>query len=105
AMQSSLGAIALLLLASVALAAQLAEGSAIGGPAVVLMAVPAVLEGALCGAQLSVYSPTTLLAATGGACDLADHVRIQAPYALLTTIVAWTVGFLAPGLFRLSPWL
>ncbi len=78
----------------VALAFQLGAGTAIGGYALMLMSIGAVLEGSIFGDHCSPISDTTVLSSISSASDHVDHVRTQAPYALLTMAAAVVFGYL-----------
>lgn len=75
-----------------------------GEPGVFYGTLAAVLSGALLGGNLSPIAATTVLSSIGGASDLVDHVKTQAPYAALAGGAALFLGFLPAG-FGVSPWL
>jgi Na+/H+ antiporter NhaC len=64
----------------------------------------AVLGGAVFGDHCSPISDTTIMSSMSTAADHIDHVRTQAPYALLCGLVAVAVGFVPAG-YGVSPWL
>jgi len=91
---SSWSTMMILLPLVVALAFQLGAGTAIGGHVLMLMSIGAVLEGSIFGDHCSPISDTTVLSSISSASDHVDHVRTQAPYALLTMGVAMAFGYL-----------
>ena len=52
----------------------------------------------------SPISDTTVLSSVACASDHVDHVRTQAPYALLTMLVALIAGYLPCTFLGWSPW-
>ena len=70
----------------------LGDPGAAAGP-VLLLAVASVLDGAIFGDHCSPISDTTVLSSLACASDHMDHVRTQAPYALVTMAVAGLVGY------------
>ncbi len=75
-----------------------------GGPAALMViSLAAVLEGTLAGALVSPLCASSLSASIGAGADHADHVRTQAPYALLT-MTGLLLAFLAAGLFGAGAW-
>lgn len=90
---TSWGTMGILLPFAVPLAAHAAELS--GNPALLLLATGAVLDGAVFGDHCSPISDTTVLSSIGSMCDLMDHVRTQAPYALAAMSVAGLAGYFA----------
>ena len=89
----------------VLLAYQLGESSEIGGHALLVMSIGAVLEGAIFGDHCSPISDTTVLSSTASKCLHIDHVRTQAPYAVVTALVAIGCAYIPVAVFGLSPWL
>ena len=87
----------------VGLSFDLGQSTAIGGHVMMLMSIGAVLEGSIFGDHCSPLSDTTVLSSISSASDHVDHVRTQAPYALLTMTVAMVTGYLPCALFGLSP--
>lgn len=61
--------------------------------------IGAVLSGGLFGDHCSPVSDTTILAASGASCELADHTWTQLPYAVLCAVVAF-FGFMAATLLE-----
>ncbi|MBK8096603.1 MAG: hypothetical protein IPK26_05815 [Planctomycetes bacterium] len=74
--------------------AQFTGSAAAGGPALMLLSIGAVLEGAIFGDHCSPISDTTVLSSLGSRCDHLAHVQTQMPYAVLTMLVAATCGYL-----------
>lgn len=56
-----------------------------------LLTVSATLGGAVFGDHVSPISDTTILASTGANCNHVDHVRTQAPYAILIALISFVV--------------
>ena len=75
----------------------------LGGLPLLVLAMAAVLDGAIFGDHCSPISDTTLMSSIASSCDHLDHVRTQMPYAMLTMLVAVIAGYLPAGL-GLSPW-
>lgn len=61
-----------------------------------LMAVSAVLAGAVYGDHVSPISDTTILASSGAQCNHVDHVKTQLPYATLVASLCF-IGYLITG--------
>ena len=74
-------------------------------PDYVRLCFAAVLGGAVFGDQCSPISDTTVLSSVASGSDHVDHVRTQAPYALVTMGVALGVGYLPCAFLGTSPWL
>jgi len=89
----------------VLLAWQLGEASDIGGHALLVLSIGAVLEGAIFGDHCSPISDTTVLSSTASRCLHIEHVRTQAPYALVTAAVAIGVAYIPVALFAEGPWM
>lgn len=87
----------------VLLAYQLGEDTPYGPHVLLVMSIGAVLEGAIFGDHCSPISDTTILSSAASKCNHIQHVRTQAPYALVTAFVAITVCYLPVTLFG-SPW-
>jgi Na+/H+ antiporter NhaC len=96
---TSFGTMAILLPNVVVLAHQLGTESAftgdpaVGGPALMLLCIGAVLEGAIFGDHCSPISDTTVLSSLGARCHLLAHVATQLPYALLVSAVTIGCGY------------
>jgi len=91
---SSWSTMGILLPMVVGVSFQLGEASGIGGMALMVLSIGAVLEGAIFGDHCSPISDTTVLSSIASASDHIDHVRTQAPYAVTTMFVAIGVGYL-----------
>jgi len=100
---SSWSTMMILLPLVVGLAFDLGQGTAVGGHALMLMSIGAVLEGSIFGDHCSPLSDTTVLSSISSASDHVDHVRTQAPYALVTMAAAMVFGYLPCAFFGLSP--
>ena len=70
-----------------------------GDPMILLLATGAVLDGAVFGDHCSPISDTTVLSSVGSSCDHLDHVKTQAPYAILSMLVAAAFGYLLLPIF------
>jgi Na+/H+ antiporter NhaC len=75
------------------------------GLMLMVISIGAVLEGAIFGDHCSPISDTTVMSSIACASDHVDHVRTQAPYALVTMAVALLVGYLPVTFFQVSPWI
>jgi Na+/H+ antiporter NhaC len=102
---SFLSTLAVLLPLVVGLAYDLGTRSPLGGHAVLLMSVAAVLEGAVFGNHCSPISHTSVLSSAFSASDHVDHIATQAPYSILTMLVALVAGYLPCGVLGWSPWI
>ncbi len=92
---SSWSTMSILLPLVVGLAFQLGEGvPSLGGMALMIISIGAVLEGAIFGDHCSPISDTTVLSSISCASDHIDHVRTQAPYALCVMAIAILAGYL-----------
>ena len=69
------------------------------------VSIGAVLEGAIFGDHCSPISDTTVMSSIACASDHVDHVRTQAPYALLTMSVALGVGYFPVVFLEISPYV
>jgi len=107
---TSFGTMAILLPNVVLLAHQLGTDAAFGGDAqaggtaLMLLAIGAVLEGAIFGDHCSPISDTTVLSSLGAQCDLLAHVTTQLPYALLAMATSALCGYLPILLFGPHVW-
>ena len=80
----------------------LAEGNGLPQTALIqatMIAVSAVLSGAVWGDHASPISDTTILSSTGASCPHLEHVATQMPYAFFVAFCA-LFGFLVGGLFE-----
>jgi Na+/H+ antiporter NhaC len=91
---SSWSTMSILLPNVVGLAGALGAHSGLGTELMVVLCVSAVLEGAIFGDHCSPISDTTVLSSVASGSDHIDHVRTQAPYALVVAGVALLAGYL-----------
>ena len=66
-------------------------------PTMMIVAVSAVLAGAVCGDHISPISDTTILASAGAQCHHINHVSTQIPYVLCVAACCF-LGYLAAGI-------
>jgi Na+/H+ antiporter NhaC len=71
---------------------------------ILLAAIGSVLAGAIFGDHCSPISDTTVLSSVASASDHIDHVRTQAPYAIVVAGASLLLGCIPVGL-GLSPWI
>ncbi len=102
---SSWSTMMILLPLVVGLSFSLGETIPLGGYTLMLMSIGSVLEGSIFGDHCSPISDTTVLSSVSSASNHMDHVRTQAPYALVTMGVALAFGYLPCAIFGISPWL
>jgi len=102
---SSWSTMSILLPLVVGLAFSLGRDTDLGGHLLMVISIGAVLEGSIFGDHCSPISDTTVLSSTAAASDHIDHVRTQAPYALLAMTAALVFGYLPCTFLRLSPWI
>jgi Na+/H+ antiporter NhaC len=91
---SSWSTMSILLPNVVALAASVGDAAGMGALPMVVLCIGAVLEGSIFGDHCSPISDTTVLSSVSSASDHVDHVRTQAPYALVTASLAIVVGYI-----------
>ncbi|HVS19067.1 MAG TPA: Na+/H+ antiporter NhaC family protein [Planctomycetota bacterium] len=91
---SSWSTMSILLPLVVGMAFSMGEQTELGGHLLMVMSIGAVLEGSIFGDHCSPLSDTTVLSSTSSASDHIDHVRTQAPYAVVVMLVALTIGYL-----------
>lgn len=107
---TSFGTMAILLPNVVVLAHQTGAAGAFtgdaaaGGPAMMLLCIGAVLEGAIFGDHCSPISDTTVLSSIGARCSLLAHAGTQLPYALLAFTVTVLCGYLPLAWFGPPVW-
>ena len=101
---TSYGTMAILLPNVVVLAHTMGESSAIGGTALMILTIGAVLEGSIFGDHCSPISDTTVLSSVATASDHLHHVRTQAPYAVFTMVLAMVCGYLPMTLMSPQWW-
>jgi Na+/H+ antiporter NhaC len=102
---SSWSTMSILLPLVVWLSFNLGESVEIGGYALMIISIGAVLEGAIFGDHCSPISDTTIMSSISSASDHIDHVRTQAPYALVAMVVALVVGYFPCTFLGLNPFL
>jgi Na+/H+ antiporter NhaC len=90
---TSYGTMAILLPNVVVLSHTIGAESGIGGPALMVLTIGAVLEGSIFGDHCSPISDTTVLSSLGTRCDHLAHVQTQVPYALASMSVATIAGY------------
>jgi len=73
------------------------------GLTLMVICIGAVLEGAIFGDHCSPISDTTVMSSIACASDHIDHVRTQAPYAILTMLVALGIGYFPVTFLDVSP--
>lgn len=64
-----------------------------------IVAVSAVLAGAVCGDHVSPISDTTIMASAGAQCNHINHVSTQMQYAMVV-VVATIIGYIVSGLTK-----
>jgi Na+/H+ antiporter NhaC len=107
---TSFGTMAILLPNVVVLAHRIGTDAAfagspeLGGPALMLLCIGAVLEGSIFGDHCSPISDTSVLSSLGSQCDLLAHVQTQLPYALLAFGTSALCGYLPLVLFGPHVW-
>ena len=74
------------------------------GQGLVVLSIGAVLEGAIFGDHCSPISDTTVMSSIASASDHVDHVRTQAPYAILIMLTSMLVGYLPCALLLHRGW-
>ncbi|MDI7267101.1 MAG: Na+/H+ antiporter NhaC family protein, partial [Myxococcota bacterium] len=77
---------------------------ALGGDALMVLSLAAVLDGAIFGDHCSPISDTTVLSSIASRCDHIDHVKTQMPYAALCMIAALGIGYLPAALGHHGWW-
>lgn len=104
---TSWGTMALVMPIVAPLSVGLAGEAGITGEAahvILLATISSVLSGAVWGDHCSPISDTTIMSSMASGSDHIDHVRTQAPYALVVGGVGIVVGDL-PAAYGLSPWI
>jgi len=101
---SSWSTMGILLPIVIDLAATVGAATALGSMGMVIIAIGAVLDGSIFGDHCSPLSDTTLLSSTAAGSDHMDHVKTQAPYAVVVMLAAVLLGYL-PVAAGLSVWL
>ena len=90
---------------SLGLPTELAATPAESGQLLMVMSIGSVLSGAIFGDHCSPISDTTVMSSIASASDHIDHVRTQAPYALVVMLVSVACGYLPAAYIGLSPWI
>lgn len=101
---SSWGTMTILLPLVVGLAYDLGQSTPIGGTGMVVVCIASILEGAIFGDHCSPISDTTVLSSMAAGSGHLEHVRTQAPYALLAMGTAILCGYFPAVIAGLSPW-
>tara|TARA_Y100001968_G_scaffold16064_1_gene12812 strand:+ start:974 stop:2701 length:1728 start_codon:yes stop_codon:yes gene_type:complete len=101
---SSWSTMGILLPIIVDLAATVGADAPLGSMGMVVICIGAVLDGSIFGDHCSPISDTTLLSSAAAGSDHMDHVKTQAPYAIVVMSVALLLGYL-PVSAGLSVWL
>lgn len=99
---SSWSTMAILLPNTVIFAVKMGEVSDIGPMAMLVISIGAVLEGSIFGDHCSPISDTTILSSVSSAADHMDHIKTQAPYAMVTMACAIFAGYI-PAVMGLHP--
>lgn len=102
---SSWSTMSILLPLVVGFAYSVGEASPIGGHMLMIISIGAVLEGSIFGDHCSPISDTTVMSSIASASDHIDHVRTQAPYALMTMLIALLVGYFPCTFIGLDPFV
>ncbi|MBQ7902363.1 MAG: Na+/H+ antiporter NhaC family protein [Oscillospiraceae bacterium] len=66
------------------------------GSTLLVIAIAAVLAGAICGDHISPISDTTIMASAGAQCNHVNHVSTQMPYAMVVAL-SCAVGYIVAG--------
>lgn len=66
------------------------------GSQMLVIAIAAILAGAVCGDHISPISDTTIMASAGAQCNHVNHVATQIPYAMIVAF-ACVIGYLVAG--------
>jgi Na+/H+ antiporter NhaC len=69
----------------------------VGGIDTTVLAIAAVMDGAIFGDHCSPLSDTTVLSALSSGCSLDEHVRTQMPYAILAMLAALFLCYIPAG--------
>ncbi len=101
---TSYGTMAILLPNVVVLAHSMGMDSDLGGPALMVLTIGAVLEGSIFGDHCSPISDTTVLSSVATGCDHLHHVQTQAPYAVFIMLVSILCGYLPMALLGPQYW-
>jgi Na+/H+ antiporter NhaC len=102
---TSYGTMAILLPNVVVLAHTMGSGiPELGGTALMILTIGAVLEGSIFGDHCSPISDTTVLSSVATGSDHLHHVRTQAPYAVMVMGVAVLCGYIPAAVFGPAAW-
>ena len=104
---TSWGTMAILVPLVVPLAVAIGGGEGFEGGTrytILLGSISSVLAGAIFGDHCSPISDTTVMSSMSSACDHMDHVRTQAPYAILVAGTGIVVGDLGTALLGIPLW-
>lgn len=101
---TSFGTMAILLPNVVVLSHAIGTESGMGGSALMVLTIGAVLEGSIFGDHCSPISDTTVLSSLGSRCDHLAHVQTQLPYAVLAMVTATVCGYLPMVFFGPAWW-
>ena len=89
----------------VLLAYHLGADTPYGPHGLLILSIGAVLEGAIFGDHCSPISDTTILSSAASKCNHITHVRTQAPYAIVTAIIAIVIGYMPTALLDTPFWI
>lgn len=102
---SSWSTMTILLPLVVGLAYEAGPNTPVGAEMLVVIAIGSVLEGAIFGDHCSPIADSTIMSSIATQSDHVDHVRTQAPYALLAMAVALACGYYPVVFLGASPFL
>lgn len=102
---TSWGTMSILLPLVVGLSFNMGQLIPLGGHALMVMSIAAVLEGSIFGDHCSPISDTTILSSTACAADHIDHTRTQMVYALTTMATAIVLGYFPCAFMGWDPWV
>jgi Na+/H+ antiporter NhaC len=91
---SSWSTMSILLPNTVIFAVKMGEISDLGAMPMLVISIGAVLEGSIFGDHCSPISDTTILSSVSCAADHMDHIKTQAPYAMVTMVAAIVIGYI-----------
>ncbi len=100
---SSWSTMTILLPLVVGIAYEAGPNTPVGAELLVVIAIGSVLEGAIFGDHCSPIADSTIMSSIATQSDHVDHVRTQAPYALLAMAVALLCGYFPVVFLGLSP--
>jgi len=76
-----------------------------GDPAIFYGVTAGILAGAVAGDHASPISDTTILASMASECQVLQHVRTQAPYAMMVALWSVLVGTIPSGMATFANWV